>query len=109
MDAPILMRLKYSCVRNAHIMERSLVRFQPVHFLVDQMRLELPGTPADTDAGPAIPIRRDAKSCPVLKAGLPLLRLLEHHPLKALTGGRCSVQGGNARTWKKPRRGGFTA
>ncbi|MSS38254.1 hypothetical protein FYJ39_17370 [Clostridium sp. WCA-389-WT-23D1] len=26
-----------------------------------------------------------------------------------ITGGRCSVQGGNARTWKKPRRGGFTA
>ena len=48
------------------------------------MRFELPGAPADADAGPAVTLARDAQQLAVCNAGRLLLRLVEHHVLKAL-------------------------
>ena len=65
-DAPFYQRIDlfFAPVRlvggDADIMQRVFLSFQSVYFFADEMCFELPRTPADADARPAIAVWRDA-------------------------------------------------
>lgn len=47
------------------IVDRAQLAFEPVDLLGDEVRFELPGTPADADSRPAVAVGRDAQLCTV--------------------------------------------
>ena len=69
---------------DADIVDRAQLAFKPVDLLGDEVRFELPGTPADADTRPAVAIGRDAQLCPVFQTAGLLLGFVEHQVFKAL-------------------------
>ena len=69
---------------NANIVLRVVFALESVDRPVDQMRFELPGTPANSYTRPAVSVQRDAHLLPELNCSRLLLWLLEHEPFKAL-------------------------
>ena len=50
---------------NAYVLHTRPVTAQAVHLTGNEVRFELPGAPADADAGPAVALARDAEALPV--------------------------------------------
>ena len=65
-------------------MDRAQLAFEPVDLLGDEVRFELPGTPADADSRPAVAVGRDAQLCTVFQTAGLLLGFVEHQVFKAL-------------------------
>ena len=69
---------------DADVVDRAQLAFEPVDLLGDEVRFELPGTPADADSRPAVAVGRDAQSCAVFQTTGLLLGFIEHQVFKAL-------------------------
>ena len=69
---------------DADVVDRAQLAFEPVDLLGDEVRFELPGTPADADSRPAVAVGRDAQLCTVFQTAGLLLGFVEHQVFKAL-------------------------
>lgn len=61
----------------------SLLTLEPIHFLGNQVRFKLPGTPPDPNTGPAIAIEWNTHFLAPRQSAGPCFRLLKHEIFKA--------------------------